>query len=165
MTEQPDWLKAHYDNTCATRARGDNLAGIATAIGGLIELRHAQEEALIDTKIELIQDELVRAGATARAEIGEGSFAANLRDTLVKEPSEVVDLNIDRYPGIKDPVLRAFLRRQDVYYGHAEPETDEERKLVKQRSADLAQDYHDRVWKTGHYAGTRRGPTGGPRYG
>jgi hypothetical protein len=42
MTEQRadcpsgDWLKNHYDNSCATSARGDLLTGIAIALGGLI---------------------------------------------------------------------------------------------------------------------------------
>jgi hypothetical protein len=69
-----------------TLARQEVLTDISEQLGGIIELRHAQGEALLDTKIGLIQDELERAGAKARAteETPNPEFVAKLREDLTR---------------------------------------------------------------------------------
>jgi len=47
----------------------------------------------------------------------------------------------------------------EVYYGNIEPQTDEERKLVKQHQEDLAQVYRDRMWQS-----KDPGPVGNARF-
>lgn len=112
MTERSDWLKAHYDNTCATRARGDNLAGIATALGGLIEQRHAQGEAFMDFKIALLQEEVARA----RIQI----VPAELREDFMHSIG---------LPEITPEMQHAMDRVSDLYHG-ADPETPEEAEIA-----------------------------------
>jgi hypothetical protein len=147
MTEQPDWLKAHYDNTCATRARGDNLAGIATALGGLIEQRHAQEEALLPNKIELIEDELARARVhhpvQAHAPAVEASTGLEQGANILSDlPNVAAEQSTSP--------AKKLTHIMDLVYGRVAPQTDEERQIVED----------DKQWKRQHttWPKVRRNP-------
>ncbi|HUD04969.1 MAG TPA: hypothetical protein VMR59_03210 [Patescibacteria group bacterium] len=130
----------------------DQMLRAITPANLSVKMRHRPEQATPRS------NELIRIGQS-----DEFTASEQPKKSLTAGSSEKANPNIDRYPGIKDPKLRAFLRHQDVYFLRAEPETNEERELVKQRRADLAKDYSDRVWGSGR-AGTRRSPFGGPRW-